>query len=65
MMKQVLARGIDYGDSRVVICGMHWKSDIQVGRLMTNATYDSLKGNDAYDSAFDAIKKEIDEKLKA
>ena len=64
MMKQVLARGMDYGDSRV-ICGMHWKSDIQAGRLMTNATYDSLKGNDAYNSACDAIKKEIDEKLRA
>lgn len=56
---QILARGMDYGDSRV-ICGAHWRSDIQAGRVMANAVYGALKANDSFNSEFNRIKQQID-----
>lgn len=56
---QILARGMDYGDSRV-ICGAHWRSDIQAGRIMANAVYSTLKTNDSFNNEFNRMKQQID-----
>lgn len=44
---QLLARGMDYGDSRV-ICGAHWQSDIVAGRILARSVFEALKKNDAF-----------------
>ncbi|MBK2005520.1 hypothetical protein [Francisella orientalis] len=54
-----MARGMDYGDSRV-ICGAHWRSDIQAGRIMANAAYSTLKTNDSFNNEFNRMKQQID-----
>ncbi|AIT09741.1 hypothetical protein LO80_07030 [Candidatus Francisella endociliophora] len=56
---QILARGMDYGDSRV-ICGAHWRSDIQAGRVMANAVYSALKANNSFNQEFNKVKQQID-----
>ncbi|QWU99452.1 acid phosphatase [Francisella salimarina] len=56
---QILVRGMDYGDSRV-ICGAHWRSDIQAGRTMANAVYSMLKTNDSFNNEFNRMKQQID-----
>ena len=40
----LLARGYDFGQSRV-ICGIHWQSDVDAGRLMGAATYARLQSD--------------------
>ena len=55
---KILTRGMDYGDSRV-ICGAHWRSDIQAGRVMANAVYDSLKNNADFISEFNKVKDQL------
>lgn len=57
--EQILARGVDYGDSRV-ICGAHWRSDVQAGRVMGNVVYSALKQNSDFKANFDAIKQQVD-----
>jgi acid phosphatase (class A) len=39
---EILARGVAYGDSRV-ICGAHFPSDVQAGQLMATAVYERVK----------------------
>ncbi len=57
--EQILAREVDYGDSRV-ICGAHWRSDVQAGRVMGNVVYSALKQNSDFKANFDAIKQQVD-----
>jgi acid phosphatase (class A) len=44
---QILARGMDYGDSRV-ICGAHWQSDIAAGRVLARSVFEALKKNASF-----------------
>ncbi|MFT4045883.1 MAG: phosphatase PAP2 family protein [Solimonas sp.] len=39
----LLQRGIDYGESRLV-CGVHFPSDVEAGRLVATAVYERVRG---------------------
>jgi acid phosphatase (class A) len=41
------------------VCGVHWKSDIDAGRLVGAATVAELHGNAVFLAQMDAAKKEI------
>ncbi len=44
---EILRRGYDFGQSRV-ICGAHWQSDVDSGRLMGAAVYARLQTSAAF-----------------
>lgn len=44
---QLLARGYEYGQSRV-IAGYHWQSDVDAGRLAASVLYAKLQGNERF-----------------
>lgn len=44
---EILKRGYDFGQSRV-ICGAHWQSDVDSGRLMGAAVYARLQTNPVF-----------------
>jgi len=54
----LLQRGRAFGQSRG-ICGVHWKSDIQAGRLMGAATVARLQSNATYRAQLAAAQSEI------
>jgi acid phosphatase (class A) len=54
----ILARGLDYGFSRV-ICGVHWVSDIEVGRYIASAVNARLHGDPEFMELLTKAKKEI------
>lgn len=43
----LLQRGFDFGQSRV-ICRVHWKSDVEAGRIMASATFARLQSDPVY-----------------
>lgn len=53
---QILRRGYEFGESRVV-CGAHWQSDVDAGRLMGAAVVAALHSNPLF------LKKLIEVKL--
>lgn len=55
----LLARGIDFGQSRVV-CGVHWQSDVDAGRLMGAATVARLHADPVFIAQAAAARSEID-----
>ncbi|WP_144769819.1 phosphatase PAP2 family protein [Herbaspirillum sp. SJZ099] len=54
----LLKRGYDYGESRVV-CGAHWQSDVEAGRVMGSAIVAALHGNQEFMAALAAAKQEF------
>jgi acid phosphatase (class A) len=54
----LLQRGRSFGQSRA-ICGVHWKSDIEAGRLMGAATVARLQTNPVFQAQLAAARKEI------
>jgi acid phosphatase (class A) len=54
----VLARGLAYGQSRV-ICNVHWQSDVDAGRLMGAATVARLHADPAFRADLEAAKAEV------
>lgn len=54
----LLARGVAFGDSRVV-CGFHYPSDVIAGRLAAAALLDRLHGEPAFLHDLAAARKEI------
>jgi len=54
----ILARGIAYGQSRVV-CGVHWKSDLEAGRITGAATVSRLHSNPTFTAQVAEARKEI------
>ena len=54
----ILARGLAYGQSRVV-CGVHWKSDIEAGRSIGAATVSRLHANPVFVAQVAEARKEI------
>ncbi|WJF91120.1 phosphatase PAP2 family protein [Paraburkholderia bonniea] len=57
---EILRRGYDFGQSRVV-CGAHWQSDVDNGRLMGAAVVADLHNNDKFIKALEAAKAEFKE----
>jgi acid phosphatase (class A) len=54
----ILARGLAYGQSRVV-CGVHWKSDLDAGRTIGAATVSRLHANSVFVAQVAEARKEI------
>jgi len=54
----LLARGQAYGQSRVV-CGVHWQSDVNQGRLMGAAAVARLHADPVFRAQFDEAAKEL------
>ncbi|ELS5707959.1 phosphatase PAP2 family protein [Escherichia coli] len=61
--EQILRKGFDYGQSRV-ICGAHWQSDVDAGRVLGASVLSKLKSNHEFNKSFNEAKKEIRDKLK-
>ncbi|WP_273831177.1 acid phosphatase [Serratia bockelmannii] len=55
---EILRRGYDFGESRV-ICGAHWQSDVESGRLMGAAVVAALHANANFMNSLVAAKKEF------
>jgi acid phosphatase (class A) len=55
----LLARGHDFGQSRV-ICGVHWQSDVEAGRLVGAAAVARLHADPVFRAQLAAAKAEID-----
>jgi acid phosphatase (class A) len=54
----ILARGRDFGESRVV-CGVHWQSDVDAGRIIASATVARLHAVPAFETDLEAARAEI------
>ncbi len=54
----LIARGLAFGQSRV-ICGVHWQSDVDAGRLMAAATVAKLHANETFRAQMAAAQEEI------
>ncbi len=52
-----MARGFDFGQSRVV-CGFHYPSEVNAGRLMGTVMFARLMQNPAFRADLDAAKAE-------
>jgi len=57
-----LARGLEFGDSRVV-CGFHYQSDVDAGRLAAAALMARLHANDAFQADLAVARKELRDTL--
>ncbi|MEB3753948.1 phosphatase PAP2 family protein [Acinetobacter sp. MD2(2019)] len=60
---EILKRGYEFGQSRV-ICGMHWQSDVDAGRITGAAEVARLHADAQFMQQLDAAKREIQNKLK-
>jgi len=56
---RVIARGIAFGESRVV-CGFHYRSDVEAGRLLAAALMAREQGDPGFQQALAAAKQEFD-----
>jgi acid phosphatase (class A) len=54
----LIRRGYDYGQSRVV-CGVHWQSDVNAGRLVAAAVVAQLHADPDFQAQFSAARKEV------
>jgi acid phosphatase (class A) len=54
----ILARGRDFGESRVV-CNVHWQSDVEAGRLIAAATVARLHADPGFEADVAAAKDEV------
>jgi acid phosphatase (class A) len=54
----ILARGREYGQSRVV-CNVHWQSDVDEGRVMGAATVARLHADEGFRLDLELAKKEV------
>ncbi|MFP3439128.1 phosphatase PAP2 family protein [Pantoea sp. SIMBA_133] len=55
---ELLRRGYGFGESRVV-CGAHWQSDVDAGRLMGAAVVSVLHNNSSFSQKLSAAKDEF------
>ncbi len=60
----ILARGLAYGESRM-ICGVHYASDVEAGRLVGAAMVARLKADPAFQADFAAAARELTQARKA
>lgn len=62
---QIMQRGRIFGESRIV-CGVHWKSDVQAGYMNGSAMFASIQEQPWFVEKMDSIRKELqDARLKA
>jgi len=54
----ILQRARDFGESRIV-CNVHWRSDVDAGRVMAAATVARLHGDPAFRAELDAARAEV------
>ncbi|MCW2255641.1 acid phosphatase (class A) [Providencia alcalifaciens] len=59
---EILKRGYDFGQSRV-ICGAHWQSDVNAGRLIGSAVVARLHTSPEFQQALSLAKDEINQKM--
>lgn len=59
----IIQRGYDFGQSRV-LCGVHWQSDVNAGRMVASAAVAQLHSNADFLKEFQAAKKEVEAALK-
>ena len=59
----ILKRGYEYGQSRV-ICGAHWQSDIDAGRMTGSAEVARLHADPQFMKTLEEAKREIHKKMK-
>lgn len=59
---EILKRGYDFGQSRV-ICGAHWQSDVNAGRLIGSGIVARLHANPEFQQALSLAKDEINQKM--
>jgi acid phosphatase (class A) len=55
----VLARGLAFGQSRIV-CGVHWKSDVEAGRVVGASVVSRLHADPVFAAQLAAARKEIE-----
>jgi acid phosphatase (class A) len=55
----IFARGLAFGQSRVV-CGVHWKSDVEAGRIIGAATVSRLRLDPVFQAQVAEARKEVD-----
>lgn len=60
---EILQRGYEYGQSRV-ICGVHWQSDVDAGRITGSAIVARLHADKAFSKMLEEAKQEIQRKTK-
>ena len=60
---EILQRGYDYGQSRV-ICGVHWQSDVDAGRITGSAIVARLHADKGFNKMLEEAKQEIQRKTK-
>lgn len=53
---KLLQRGYEYGQSRV-ICGAHWQSDVDAGRILGAAVFARLHADEQFVAALNKAKK--------
>ena len=56
--ERILSRGMDYANSRV-ICGAHWQSDIEAGRVLSRSVFEHLQKNDNFNREIENAKHEL------
>jgi acid phosphatase (class A) len=56
---EILARGLDFGTSRVV-CGVHWKSDVEAGRIVGASTVSRLHADPVFSAQLQYARREIE-----
>ena len=54
----ILARGLAFGESRI-ICGVHWKSDVEAGRVVGASTVSRLHANPVFAAQLELARREI------
>ena len=54
----ILARGFAYGQSRV-ICGVHWQSDVNAGRVVGSGVVARLHNDPTFRADFEAARQEL------
>jgi acid phosphatase (class A) len=64
LKEKLIARGIQYGNDRVVL-GVHFPSDVAAGRALAKAIYAALKEKKAYQDDLAAAKAEFQKELLA
>ena len=55
---QILTRGYDYGQNRIV-CGAHWQSDVHAGRVTGSALYAALHAKRPFQQLLEQAKAEV------